>query len=106
MQIVLSVTVMLVDLSAAIMHVTVAIMQLDVSAALIKVTVSASNMRVTSFIIFIQVKVSVAFMQVVLFAAHNCFYCKMQVTVSVIAMLVTLSSNSSILFSLTDIYFL
>ena len=41
---------------------------------------------VTIFIVFIQVGVSVAIMQVVLSAVHNCFSCKMQVTVSVIAM--------------------
>ena len=49
-------------------------------------TVSASNMWVTIFIVFMLVGVSVATMQVVLSAVHNCFYCKMQVTVSVIAM--------------------
>ena len=71
-----------------IMHVTVsaAIIQLEVSAAFMQVTVSASNMWVTIFIVFMQVGVSVATMQVVLSAVHNCFYCKMQVTVSVIAM--------------------
>ena len=47
--------------------------------------VSASTMWVTIFIVFMQVGVSVAIMQVVLSAVHNCFYCKMQVTVSVIA---------------------
>ena len=84
---------MLVDLSFAIMHVTVsiAILQLEVSAALIPVTVSTSNMWVTIFIVLMQVWISVAFMKVVISAVHNCFYCKMQVTVSVIAIWVTLS---------------
>ena len=49
-------------------------------------TVSASNMWVTDFIVFMQVGVTVAVMQVVLSAGHNCFYCKLQGTVSVIAM--------------------
>ena len=51
-----------------------------------QVALSASNMGVTIFIIFMQVGVSVATLQVVLSAVHNCFYCKIQVTVSVIAM--------------------
>ena len=86
MQAVLSVTVMLVDLSVAItMHVTVSveIIQLEVSAPLMQVAVSVSNMWVTVFTVFKQVGVSVATMQVVLSAVHNCFYCKMQVTLSV-----------------------
>ena len=64
MQVVLCVKVMLVDLSVAIMHVTfsVAIIQLEVSVALMQVTIW------------------------VLPAVHNCFYCKMQVTVSVMAL--------------------
>ena len=88
LQVVLSVTFMLVDLSVAIMHVTVSvdIIQLEVSAALMQVTVSTSNMWVTIFIVVMQVWVFVATMQVVLSAVHDCFYCKMQVTVSVIAM--------------------
>ena len=46
MQVVLSVTVMLMDLSVAIMHVTVfvVIIQLDISAALMKLTFSLLNM--------------------------------------------------------------
>ena len=48
--------------------------------------VSALTIWVTVFIVFMQVGVSVAIMQVVLSAVHNCFYCKMQVTISVIAM--------------------
>ena len=84
---VLSVTVMLVNLSVAIMHVniSVAIIWLEVSAALMQVTVSASNMWVTIFIAFTQMGFSVAVMLVVLSAVRNCFYCKMQVTVPVIA---------------------
>ena len=50
------------------------------------VTVSALNMWVTIFIVFTLVGVSVAIIQVILCAVQNCFYCKMQVTVSVIAM--------------------
>ena len=72
------------DLSFAIIYVTVSVAIIQL--ALTQVTVSASNMWVTIFIVFIQVGVSVAIMQVVLSAVHNCFYCKMQVTVSVIAM--------------------
>ena len=108
MQIVLSVIVMLMDLSVAIMHVTVvavAIMQLEISAALIQVTVSTSNMCVTFFIVFMQVGVSVTIMQVVISAVHYCFCCKMRVTISVIAVWVALSSNSTIFLSLTDTHF-
>ena len=88
MQVVLSVTVMLVNLSVTNMHKTVpvAIIQLEVSAALMQVTVSSSNMWVTIFITFMQTGVTVAIMQVVLSAVNNCFYCKMQVTVAVTAM--------------------
>ena len=62
MQVVVSITVMLEDLSVAIMHVTVSvtIMQLEVSAALMQMTVSASNMWVTICFVFMQVRVSVA----------------------------------------------
>ena len=67
-------------------NVSVAIIQLEVSAALVQVTISASNMWVTIFVVFMQVGVSAAIMQVVLSAVHDCFYCKMYVTVSVIAM--------------------
>ena len=85
MQVLLSVTVMLVELSVC-NHIHVEIIHVEVSAALMQVTVSASNMWVTIFIVFMQVGVSVATMQVVLSAVHNCFYCKMQVNISVIAM--------------------
>ena len=72
MQIVVSVTVLLMDLSAAIMHVTVsvAINQLELSATLMQVTVSAS---MTIFILFMQVGVSVAIMQVDLFCIAQLF---------------------------------
>ena len=50
-----------------------------------EVTVSASNMGVTIFIVLMWVGVSIGTMQVILSAVHNCFSCKMQVTVSVIA---------------------
>ena len=64
---------------------------------------TASNLWITIFIVFMQVGVSVAVMQLVLSAAHNCFYCKMQITVSVIAMMqVTLSNNNFIFLSPTD----
>ena len=66
--------------------VSVANMQLEVSTVLMQVTVSESNMWVTVFIAFMQVGVSVAIMQVVLSAVHSCFYCKIQVSVSVISM--------------------
>ena len=99
--------VILVGLSVATMHVTVsvAIMQLEVSPALMQVTAFAFNMWVTIFIVFSQVGVSVAVMQVVLFAVHNSFCCKMQVTVSVIAMPPTLTSNSFIFLSLNGTHF-
>ena len=108
MQIVLSVTVALVDLSVEIMNVTVsvAIMKLEVSAALMHVTVSPSNMWVTIFVAFTQVRVYVAIMQMALSAVHNCFCGKMQVIVSVITMQVTLSSNCLIFLSLTGSHFL
>ena len=56
------------------------------SSNYMQVTVSAFNMGVTVFIIFLQVGVSVATMQVVLSAVRSYFSCKIQVTVSVIAM--------------------
>ena len=59
MQVVLSIPVILVDLSFPFMHVTasVTIIQLEVSAELLQVIVSALNMWVTSFIVFMQVAV-------------------------------------------------
>ena len=50
------------------------------------VTIFIVFMQVGMSVAVMQVRVSVAVMQVVLSAMHNCFYCKMQVTVSVIAM--------------------
>ena len=67
--------------------------------------VSALNMWVTISIVFMQMRVSVAIMQMVFSAEHNCFYCKMQVTVSAIAMYVTLSSNNFTFLSLIDTHF-
>ena len=107
MQVVLSVTVTLVDLSVAIMCVTAstAIIQLEASATLMQVTVSASNMWVTIFIVFMQVGGLCCNYAGGTFAMHNCFYCKMQVTVSVIATQVALSSNNFVFLSLTDTHF-
>ena len=67
MQVLLSVTVMLVDLSVC-NHIHVEIIHVEVSAALMQVTVSAANMWVTIFIVFMQMGISVATMQVVLSA--------------------------------------
>ena len=50
-----------------------------------QVAVSSLNVQVTIFIVFMQMGVTDAIMQVVISAVHNCFYCKMQVIVSVIA---------------------
>ena len=77
---VLSATLILVDLFVLVMKVTVsvAIMLLEVSATLIQVKVSAANMWVTIIIEIIQVGVSVAVMQVVfstLHYGHDYFYC-------------------------------
>ena len=66
-----------------------------------QVAVSASNMWVKIFIVFMQVGVSVTTMQVVLSVVCNCFSCKMQVTVLVIAIKVTHSSKHIVL-SLSD----
>ena len=79
MLLVLSATLMLVDLFVSIMKVTVsvAIMQLEVFATPMQVKVSAANTWVTIFI-EIQVGVSVAIMQVVFSpvpSAHDYFYC-------------------------------
>ena len=79
-QVLLSVTVMLVDLFVTIMQVTgsVAVIQLEVSAAHMQVTVSATNMWVTIFIVIRQMGVSVAVTQVVFSAvhyAHGCVCC-------------------------------
>ena len=80
MLVVLSATLMFVDLFVAAMKVTVsvAIMQLEVSATLMQVKVSAANMWVTIFIEIMQVGVSAAIMQVLFSTvhyAHGYFYC-------------------------------
>ena len=55
-------------------------------------------------IVFMQMEVTVAIMQLVLCTAHNCFYCKTQVTISAMSMKVTLSSNNVIFLSLTPTF--
>ena len=78
MLVVISATLMLVDLFVAVMKVTVsiAIMQLEVSATLMQVKISAANMWVTFFIEIMQVGVSVTIMQVfsTVHYAHDYFY--------------------------------
>ena len=112
MLLVLSATIMLVDLFVAITHVIVsfAIMQLEVSATFMKVKASAANIMVTIFIEIMRVGVSVAIMQVVFSAvhyAHDYFCCSdAGVTVSVVAMYVTVSISNFAFFSLTDTHFL
>ena len=63
---------MLVDLSVAIMQVTVSI-------AIMLLEVSAAHMQVTVFIVIMQMRVSVAITQVVFSVVHyygnHCFYC-------------------------------
>ena len=99
---------MLVDLFVAIMQVTVSVttMQLEVSVLLMQVTVSAANIWVKIFSVIMQVGVCYKYAGVFssVHYAHNCFYSIiiMQVTVSVIAMSVTISSNNFIFLSLTD----
>ena len=83
---------MWLSLSVATKHVAV-------SAELMEVTISGLDVGVTILIVFTQVGISVAIMQVLLSAVHNCFYCKMQVTVSIITMQMTLSSNNFICLS-------
>ena len=76
MLVVLSATLMLVDLFVSVMKVTVlvAIMQLEFSATLTQVKVSAANMWVTIFIETIQVGASVGSQSTVHYA-HYYFYC-------------------------------
>ena len=50
-----------------------------------QVTVSASNMLVTILLYLCRWE-SVAIIQVLLYAMHNCFYRKIQITVSIIVM--------------------
>ena len=64
---------MLVDLSVAIMQVTVSI-------AIMLLEVSAAHMQVTVFIVIMQMRVSVAMVTQVVFSVvhyygHDCFYC-------------------------------
>ena len=71
MLVVLSATLMFVDLFVAAIKVTV-------SVAITQLEVSAANMWVTIFFEIMQVRVSVAIMQVVLstvYFAHDYFYC-------------------------------
>ena len=80
MLLVLSATLMLVDLFMAFTKVTVfvSIMQLEVSATLMPVNISAANTCVTIFIEIMQVGISVATMQVVFSTVHyarDYFYC-------------------------------
>ena len=80
MLVVLSATLMLVDLFVAVMKVTVyvAIMQLEVSATLVQLKFSTANIWVTIFIEIMQVGVSVVIMQVVFSTVHythDYFYC-------------------------------
>ena len=72
MLVVLSTTVMLMDLFVAIMQlsVSVAVMQLEISATFMQVEVSAANMWVAIFIEILHVGVSVAIMQVVFCTVH------------------------------------
>ena len=72
MLVVLSATLMLVDLFVAVMKVavTVAIIQLEVSATLMPVNISAANIWVAIFIEIMQLEVSVAIMQVIFSTAH------------------------------------
>ena len=80
MSVVLSTTIMLMNLFVAVRQVTVsiAITQLEVSAAFIQVKVSLANMCVTILIEIMHVGVPVAIMQVVFCALHyadDYFYC-------------------------------
>ena len=80
MLVVLSATLMLVDLFLAVMKVTicVAITQFEVSATLMSVKISAANMWVTILIEIMKAGASVAIMQVVFSTvhyAHDYFYC-------------------------------
>ena len=107
MLVVHSATVMLVDLSVAIMQVTVSvtIMQLEVSAAFMQLKISAANMWVTIFIEIMEVGVvSVSIMHVfsAVHYAHDIVI--MQVTVSVVAMYLTVRSSNFIFLSLTPTF--
>ena len=108
---VLSATLMFVDLFVAVMKVTVfvAIMQLEVSATLMQVSVSAANMWVTIFMEIMQRGVSLLqscrcyFLQCIMHVTISIII--MQVAVFVVVMYMTTSSSNFIFYSLTDIYF-
>ena len=110
MSVVLSATIMLVDLFVAITHVTVSvvIMQLEVSAAFMQVKFSAANMWVTVFIEIMHMGVSVAIMQVVFSTVHyanDYFYCNYLGDCFCCSLYVTVSSSNFIFLSLTDTHF-
>ena len=81
MLVVLSATIILVDLFVAFKQVIVcvAIIQLEVSAAFMQVKASAANMWVENFIHIMHVAISVAIIMQVVFSAmhyaHDYFYC-------------------------------
>ena len=81
MLVVLSATIILVDLFVAFKQVIVcvAIIQLEVSATFMQVKASAANMWVANFIHIMHVAVSVAIIMQVVFSAmhyaHDYFYC-------------------------------
>ena len=87
---------MLVDLFVAMMQVTV-------SVAITQLKISAANMWVTIF--FEIMHVGVAITQVVFSAVQKIVIVIMQVTVSVIAMYVSVSSRNFIVLFLTDTHF-
>ena len=87
---------MLVDLFVAMMQVTV-------SVAITQLEISAANMWVTIF--FEIMHVGVAITQVVFSAVQKIVIVIMQVTVSVIAMYVSVSSRNFIVLFLTDTHF-
>ena len=108
MLVVISATLMLVNLFVAVMKVTVsiAIMQLEVSATFIQVKISAANMWVTFFIEIMQVGVSetimLYFLQCIMHMTISTVI--MQVAVSVVAMYATASSSNFIFLSLISIF--
>ena len=87
---------MLVDLFVAMMQVTV-------SVAITQLEISAASMWVTIF--FEIMHVGVAITQVVFSAVQKIVIVIMQVTVSVIAMYVSVSSRNFIVLFLTDTHF-
>ena len=72
-----------------------------------QVRISAANMWVTIFIEIMHMGVSVAIIQIVFSTVHyghEYFYVIMQLTVSVVAMYVTVSSSNFIFLSLIPIF--